>query len=136
MKHIDALEAHYTAIVLALEHGLDAIRAELVPSRNAVPLRGAEYRSLYANAGAGVRVMAAGGRLAGYSVRETTGAAPAVIRLRDGADVAGDLVATIALTQGQSLTAWLMPTGISLTYGLFAEVVTGAIEGVAYLNQA
>jgi len=135
MKHIEQLEAHYTAMALALEHGLDAISAELGRSRNAVPLSGAEYRSLVASSGIGVRVMSSPGRIAGFSVRETTAAAPALVKLRDGADINGDLVMTISLSAGESARDWFWPGGISLTYGLFVEVAAGAIEGVAYLSQ-
>ena len=135
-QHVDRLEAHYTAMALALEHGLDSISAELGRSRNAVPLSGAEYRSMVSSGGAGVRVMSSPGRIAGFSVRETTGAGPALIKLHDGADVGGDLVMTISLVAGESARDWFWPGGISLTYGLFVEVVTGAIEGVAYLSQA
>lgn len=132
----DRLEAHATAITLALEHGLDSIHSELASSRNAVPLKGAEYRSLVTAAGAGARVMSSPGVIAGYAARETSGAAPALIRLHDGADINGDVVMSIALTGGQALQNWFLPRGISLTYGLFVEVVAGAIEGVAYLVQA
>lgn len=133
---VDRLEAHGTAMILALEQGLDSIRSELAPSRNAVPLTGAEYRSLVNAAGAGARVMSSPGVIAGYAVHEISGAAPALIRLHDGADINGDVVMSIALTQGQALQNWFLPRGISLTYGLFVEVASGAIEGVAYLVQA
>lgn len=134
-RHVDPLEAHYTAIALALEHGLDTITAELRTSRNTVPLSGAEYRSMVASTGTGVRVMSSPGRIAGFSVRETTGAGPALVMLHDGADIGGDLVMTISLSAGESARDWFWPGGISLTYGLFVEVATGSIEGVAYLSQ-
>lgn len=129
-------EAHYAAIALALENGLDSIAAQLQPSRNAVPLSGAEYRSMVASGGAGVRVMSSAGRIAGFSVRETTGAAPALVKLHDGFDLNGDLVMTISLAAGESARDWFWPGGISCTYGLFVEVASGTIEGVAYLSQA
>ena len=130
-EHVDRIEASNTAIALALEHGL----AEIGSSRNTVPLHGAEYRSIVASDGTGVRVMSSPGRIAGFSVRETTGAAAALVKLRDGADIGGDLVMTISLSAGESARDWFWPGGISLTYGLFCEVTTGAIEGVAYLSQ-
>lgn len=136
MTRVDPLQAHYAAIALALETGLDSIRAELVTSRNAVPrLAGAEYRSLVSSDGTGARVMSSPGRVAGFSVRETTGAASALVKLHDGADATGDLVMTISLSAGESARDWFWPGGIALTYGLFIEVATGAIEGVAYLSQ-
>jgi len=135
-RHPDPYSAESAAIALILEHGFDTLRAELVRSRNAVRLSGAEYRSLVAvSGGPGVRVMSSPGRIAGFSVRETTGAAPALVKLHDGPDIGGDLVMTISLSAGESARDWFWPGGISLTYGLFAEIATGAIEGVAYLSQ-
>jgi|GEM_PF-6712720 hypothetical protein len=134
-EHVDRIEASNAAIALALETGLEAMSTEIGASRNAMPLHGAEYRSLVAGAGTGVRVMSSPGRIAGFSVRETTGAAAALVKLHDGADIGGDLVMTISLSAGESARDWFWPGGISLTYGLFCEVTTGAIEGVAYLSQ-
>lgn len=80
------------------------------------------------------RLSTSSGRLAGFSIRETTGAAAAVVRLRDGSDATGDLLATIALLGGASVQAWFMPSGVSFGYGLFLEVTSGAVEAVVYLN--
>jgi len=80
------------------------------------------------------RLSTSSGRLAGFSIRETSGAAAAVVRLRDGSDATGDLLSTISLVSGESVRDWFMPSGISFGYGLFLEVLTGVVEAVVYLD--
>lgn len=76
---------------------------------------------------------ASAGRLAGWTLRETAGAA-AAIRLRDGTDTSTlrNVLATIALAADASVAHWALPAGISYSFGLYAEVVTGAVEGAVY----
>lgn len=73
------------------------------------------------------------GRLAGYALRETAGAA-AVVRLLDGPDANGDMLLSLSLAANESTRDWYLPGGISFTQGLFVVVVSGAIEGNVYLG--
>ena len=75
------------------------------------------------------------GRLAGWSIRETSGTASAVVRLRDGVDASGGLLATISLAAAESARDWFMPTGIGFANGLYIEIVTGAVEGVCWFGR-
>lgn len=78
------------------------------------------------------RVVASAGTLAGWSLHETTGAAGAVVRLHDGVDTSGDVVAAVSLAAGADSTRWLLPHGVGFAGGLFCEVVSGAVEGALY----
>jgi hypothetical protein len=72
------------------------------------------------------------GALVGYSVRETAGA-PAVLRLRDGADTSDlrNVLQTVSLAARESARESFQPAGIGYDYGLYIEVVSGQIEGSA-----
>ena len=79
------------------------------------------------------------GRLVGWSLRESTGTSPAVVRVWDGRDNTGALVACVNLGQGASETQWMAPGGVSFQHGLFVEVIEGdglsvAVEGAVYLG--
>lgn len=81
------------------------------------------------------------GRLVGWSVRETAGTSPYVLRLRNGDNSAADLVAIVAGAAGAADSHWFGPGGLSFTDGLYVEIVTGAglsssVEGVVYLGAA
>lgn len=68
------------------------------------------------------------GYLVGYSVRETTGAARAVLRLLDGTSTSGELLETISLAEGESASdTYSFP--IKVTSGIYVDVVSGAVEG-------
>ena len=116
----------------SLEAGLDRVVAELQATRAGVKLRGVEPRALLV--GSSTRVSTSAGRLMGWLVAETTGTATAKIRLHDGADANADLVGTITLAAGESARDFLGPQGIGLTYGLFVELVSGAVEGTLLLG--
>lgn len=122
--------------LVAIPLELERIRTELMTglqlSRGTVPLQGAEARQITDSGGNGVRVSTSAGRLVGFSLRETTATAPALVRLLDGID--GDPLALIRLAPGESVRDWYGPTGVSFINGLFAQVVAGAVEGVAYLG--
>jgi hypothetical protein len=79
---------------------------------------------------AGVLVSTAG-IYAGYSLRETAGAA-ATVRLWDGAAASGTQIATIALAANGSRDVGI-PHGVWFT-GLFIEIVTGTVEGSIYIS--
>jgi hypothetical protein len=75
-------------------------------------------------------------RLMGYAVRETTGAAAAVVELRDGADGAdGDLVVPIDLKAGETVRDWFGDIGLEVAVGLVVVVVSGAVDGAVYLAE-
>lgn len=71
----------------------------------------------------------AGGRLAFYAFRETTGVGAAVLRLWDGSNNGGNLLLPISLNPNESIRE--IPGMHTLPYqvGLFLEVVSGQIEG-------
>jgi hypothetical protein len=81
------------------------------------------------------------GRLVGWSVHETVGANPYVIRLRNGTEGSADLVAVISGNAGSAESRWFGPGGISFTEGLYVEIVVGGglsqtVEGVVYIGAA
>lgn len=71
-----------------------------------------------------------GGRLYGWSIRETTGAATAVVRFTSG----GNIIATIGLAAGASESRHFGQGGIAAEQDITAVVVAGAIEGAAYIG--
>lgn len=79
----------------------------------------------------GVLVATAGGKLTGFVVEETAGAAAAV-RLFDGADNTGVLLDTIRLVASTS-EHHAHPNGIRFVTGLYADVVTGTVKAVAHI---
>lgn len=131
MRPTDSLVAAVTALVHTVENATEQLAAEFEGTRNAVRISGAEYRPAVDGTGAGARVTVSAGRLAGWCLRETTGAAPAVVRLLDGPG--GDVVAEIGIPAGQTATTWLLPGGVSIAYGVAVAVVSGAIAGTVYV---
>lgn len=73
--------------------------------------------------------------LKGYSFRETTGNAAAVIELLDGNDANGEVVVTISLAANESTRDWFSETGIALTNGLYVNIVSGQIKGAVYTRR-
>ena len=74
--------------------------------------------------------------LFGWSLRESTGAAPAQLDVYDGADQTGQLVATITLTAGQSTRDWLGLPGLYCRRGLYVNAVSGSVTGVLWAATA
>lgn len=71
--------------------------------------------------------------LTGYAVAETTGAATAAIRLRDGNNANGEVIARINLVANESVRDFWTPAGVRVFTGhLFLEVLSGSVEGVVY----
>lgn len=77
----------------------------------------------------------ADGYLAGVNVRETTGAATALVNLRDGGDVGGNIIASYSLAASESARDWLLPGGIPFTRGLYIEIASGTATGIAYVSR-
>jgi hypothetical protein len=75
--------------------------------------------------------------LVGFSFRETTGLANALVYLREGENVTGDIIAVISLAPGESVRDWFGPGGINVgDRGLYVDVASGAIDGAVYLRGA
>lgn len=86
-------------------------------------------------------VSASPGRLVGWSVRETVGTNPYVLRFHNGDNSGADLCAMVTGGAGTADSKWFGPGGISFTEGLYVEIVTGAglstaVEGVVFLGAA
>lgn len=88
------------------------------------------YEVRYRGVGGGGPVVFGRGRFAGYALRETTGTAPAVVRLRDGIDPGGSLIVPITIPAGGSLDKYLTLDGVvKFANGLYVELVSGSVEG-------
>lgn len=71
--------------------------------------------------------------IGGWSITETTGAAVASVRIRDGSAAIAEVVARISLAASGG--SFIMPTtkGIEIATGrIFLEVIAGSVEGVIY----
>jgi hypothetical protein len=120
---------------------LQQMQTDLAETLGGVMLRGARPVQVLTTTGGTARPLSSPGRLVGWSMRETSGAASAVIRLYDGRDNTAPLVASFSLSQGSDKQAWFAPGGISLQEGLFVEAVAGgglsqAVEGAVFLGAA
>lgn len=71
-----------------------------------------------------------GCRYYGITVRETSGSAAAVLRIRAGTSAAdGVILDTIRLAPGESRGEWYGPQGIACPSDLWEDWVSGAYEG-------
>lgn len=68
----------------------------------------------------------------GWSFRETTGAAGAILRIVDGKDANGQLVAAISLSSGTAQVVSLAPGGLAVSVGIYIDLVSGSIEGAVW----
>ncbi|HEY2086427.1 MAG TPA: hypothetical protein VGH54_10445 [Mycobacterium sp.] len=68
----------------------------------------------------------------GFTVRETTGAAPAVVQLFDNTAGSGTLLDTIQLPQGTD-DRGDFSDGARFVNGIFA-VITGTVEGSVFIS--
>lgn len=64
----------------------------------------------------------------GFTARETSGSAAAVLRIFDGADNTGRLLETVRLAQSESTSDW-NDDGLIVATSLYVEVVSGTVEG-------
>jgi hypothetical protein len=123
---------------IAVVRWLEQMRADVAESLGGVMLRSARPVALTVLP---TLLSASPGRLVGWSVRETVGTNPYVLRFHNGDNPGADLVAMVTGSAGTADSHWFGPGGISFTEGLYVEVVTGAglsqaIEGVIYLGAA
>lgn len=81
-------------------------------------------------------VIARRGKLMGWSLRETGGAATATVDLYDNASAAsGTRVGAVNLAISGSSTVWFGP-GVQLANGLFYDVGgTGVVAGSVYVDE-
>lgn len=70
--------------------------------------------------------------LAGWSLRETTGAAVAQVDLLDGGDTGGVLIASISLAAGASDARTFGGHLLTVQNGLFVAVNAGSITGALW----
>lgn len=78
----------------------------------------------------GDQLVATGGAMyRGFSIRETTGSATAVVRVYDGAGAAGTLLDTVSLGAAESARELYGSCGIWASDGIYVDVVSGAVEG-------
>ena len=107
-----------------------ALYAAFSEFRAGVRIDGAAYKPVAANA------INYGGpkRLVGWSLRAVGG--PVVVNFRDGQDVTGDVLGTLALEDGRSHTTTILPAGVSFA-SLFVEVTStgaGTVVGAVWLS--
>lgn len=102
--------------------------ASSIQSFGAMRTRTLTARALTGN----VQLSSMAGELVGWCMRETTGAAGAVVELYDGNDATGQLVGTQGLGNGTSGNYSAPLPGVEITVGLFAHVVTGTADVIAY----
>lgn len=72
-------------------------------------------------------------RLYGWSVIESTGAAPAEIDLYDGGSNNGNLIAAIPLLTGVASQEWFGAPGLSIEGGVYAQMVSGSVRGAIWM---
>ncbi|NUO44680.1 MAG: hypothetical protein HOV82_21930 [Streptomyces sp.] len=117
------------------------LEGNLAETLGGVLLRAARPVQVGDAAGAQNLASTSAGRLVGWSLREATGAAPGVVRIWDGRDNQGALLACINLGQGASETQWMAPGGVSFQHGCFVEIIAGGglsadVEGAVFLGGA
>lgn len=93
------------------------------------PTRGSWAPADASVVGASGIVLAGPGVLRGYSLRETTGTAPAVFRIHGGLDAFAPVIAVVSLVAGESVRDWFGESGVRTRNGLYFELVTGTVEG-------
>lgn len=120
---------------IAYVRWLAQMQADLAQSLGGIMLRGARPVPVGSAPGGTSLPTLSPGRLVGWSLHETTGTTPAVVAFWDGREPGSRPLAYVALTGGQSAQQWVSP-GISVTDALLVQVVSGAVEGVAYLGGA
>lgn len=71
------------------------------------------------------------GALYGWIVAESTGTAPAKIRLWDGTSNSGNYMGTVTLAENESNREWFGSNGPQIKNGaIYLEIVSGKVEGV------
>lgn len=81
----------------------------------------------------GIILIQGRGVLTGWAVKETTGAAPAVLNVWDGTDNRGLLLAPVNLASNESNREWFSDWGVAFSRGLFVEVTSGSVSGALWI---
>lgn len=114
---------------------LSQMQADIAETVGGIMLRAARAAPIGIADGANALVSASPGRLVGWSIRETTGSATAVVRFRNGTDALQPLIGCVDLAAGGTSTQYFGP-GVSYTEGLYVETLSGSFEGAVYLGAA
>lgn len=115
------------------------LQADLAASLGGVMLRGAHPVPIGTAPGGSNRPTSSPGRVVGWSIRETGGTSGCVMRLFDGRDTSGSLLATVQVAASpaaaSSQQTWFGNSGISITDALYVDISgTGVLEGCLYLG--
>jgi len=119
---------------------LSQLQSDLAASLGGIMLRGALPVAVGAAPGGTLRPLSSPGRIVGWSLHETKGTSPALVRLWNGREAANSPpLAYIAIGQGGVDNVWLGNSGISVTEAVLVEFVSGGglstdVEGVLYLG--
>lgn len=81
----------------------------------------------------GLILISGRGVLTGWAIKETTGAATAVMTVRDGLTSAGLTIAPINLAANESNREWFSDWGIAFSSGLFLDVTAGSVSGALWI---
>lgn len=68
-------------------------------------------------------------RYNGFSLREATGTASAVVRIFDGMDATGLVLDEVSLAPGESRSEFYPRDGFPAARGIFVQVVSGSVAG-------
>lgn len=83
----------------------------------------------------GINLLSVSCLFVGFSLRETTGAAPADVDFVDGNDGNGEVFATLTLAAGQSVRDLVAPTGLLVDSGPFLRVNSGSVRGAFWWRE-
>lgn len=115
------------------------LQADLAASLGGVMLRGALPIPVGNAPGGSLRPLSSPGRVVGWSLHETAGTNPALLRVWDGRETGSKPLAYINVPAGGTDNKWLGGAGISVTDALLIEFASGgslstSVEGVLYLG--
>lgn len=113
---------------------LAQMQTDLAASLGGVMLQGALPVPVGTAPGGSPRPLSSPGRVVGWSIHETGGVSPALVRIWDGREAGTKPIAYIQVAAGATVNHWQGFGGVSVTDALLVEVVSGAAEGVVYLG--
>lgn len=73
-------------------------------------------------------------KVIGWSLRETTGAAAAVVQLFSGGGAGGTQIAELSFATGEDRTHTIPNGGLLVNAGLFLAVVAGTVRGAVWVR--
>ena len=89
---------------------------------------------VYSTGNAGKLIYSRQATVTGWSFRETSGTVGAVLRIVDGQDNTGTLIAALSLSGGQAAAVSLAPGGLAALSGVYIDVVSGTVEGAVWVR--